>query len=244
MKRNALGAEAILLLRCCPFAVQGCFDSRPFSELMRSQGLEPELQELLLHAVLLLDHAQQAQQGEAGRAAAAAAAALPIREGSSAGMPAAAAAAAATDAAEPVNLPSAAGASSEGEQQREGAGSGQQQQAGPITAAAALDLLRVYMQSVGRYGQDTGPFLTPMYGCGELPQVGSISAGFIFGFGSRLISFSSMDWLDGLGSQAPGSAVTEKRGEDPGIRDAAAACACSHCLWRCSSGLFTQVFFC
>lgn len=34
----------------------------------------------------------------------------------------------------------------------------------------ALCMLRLYMDSLGRYGTDAGPFLTPMYGCGELPQ--------------------------------------------------------------------------
>ena len=39
-----------------------------------------------------------------------------------------------------------------------------------LTAADALRLLRLFVESVGRYGPDAGPFLTPMYGCGELPQ--------------------------------------------------------------------------
>ena len=29
----------------------------------------------------------------------------------------------------------------------------------------------VHSELLCRYGQDAGPFLTPMYGCGELPQV-------------------------------------------------------------------------
>lgn len=39
-----------------------------------------------------------------------------------------------------------------------------------LKAPEALNSLRSYVESCGRYGPDTGPFLTPMYGCGELPQ--------------------------------------------------------------------------
>ena len=41
---------------------------------------------------------------------------------------------------------------------------------GDLTGPQALPLFRMYLESVGRYGIDTGPFLSPMYGCGELPQ--------------------------------------------------------------------------
>lgn len=41
---------------------------------------------------------------------------------------------------------------------------------GDLTGIEALKLFKLYLESVGRYGVDTGPFLTPMYGCGELPQ--------------------------------------------------------------------------
>lgn len=40
----------------------------------------------------------------------------------------------------------------------------------PLSAAGALALLRLHAGSAGRYGEGTGPFLTPLYGCGELPQ--------------------------------------------------------------------------
>jgi Rab proteins geranylgeranyltransferase component A len=39
-----------------------------------------------------------------------------------------------------------------------------------MTCMKALELFKLYVESVGRYGIDTGPFLTPLYGCGELPQ--------------------------------------------------------------------------
>lgn len=41
----------------------------------------------------------------------------------------------------------------------------------PPSGREALDILKTYGESVGRYGIDTGPYLTPLYGCGELPQV-------------------------------------------------------------------------
>ena len=39
-----------------------------------------------------------------------------------------------------------------------------------LQGCEAIKLLRLYVASVGRYGIDAGPFLTPLYGCGELPQ--------------------------------------------------------------------------
>jgi hypothetical protein len=39
-----------------------------------------------------------------------------------------------------------------------------------VPAEEALRLLRRYVESAGRYGPAAGPLLTPMYGCGELPQ--------------------------------------------------------------------------
>lgn len=53
-------------------------------------------------------------------------------------------------------------------------------QSGPGSAGIASDslmsvedglkALRQYLSSVGRYGPNSGAFLTPMYGCAELPQ--------------------------------------------------------------------------
>lgn len=128
---------------------------------MRQQGLEPQLQALLLHAVLMADHAQQAQQaqqqqqppGPEGSAAAA------VQRGDSSGQLGGDVAAEAEAEAE------AAGAAEGGGEPAAAAAAEQ-----PMTAAAALRMLGVYMRSVGWYGQDAGPFLTPMYGCGELPQ--------------------------------------------------------------------------
>ncbi len=39
-----------------------------------------------------------------------------------------------------------------------------------LTCYKAMELFKLYIESVGRYGIDAGPFLTPLYGCGELPQ--------------------------------------------------------------------------
>jgi len=39
-----------------------------------------------------------------------------------------------------------------------------------VSAKDALKRLELYAESVGRYGPDAGPFLVPMYGCGELSQ--------------------------------------------------------------------------
>lgn len=49
-----------------------------------------------------------------------------------------------------------------------------------LTCSKALDLFKPYLESVGRYGIDAGPFLTPLYGCGELPQAFCRSAA-VFG---------------------------------------------------------------
>ena len=143
---------------CCLGPAQGSFDDRPFVELMQSQGLEPGLQALVLHAVLLLDHAQQAQQAQQqqqqphdAHGAAATTAGMPLGSGPAGVSPAAGAAEAAAGPA---------------------AGTADTAGAACITAAAALRLMDVHMRSVGRYGADAGPFLTPMYGCGELAQVG------------------------------------------------------------------------
>ena len=39
-----------------------------------------------------------------------------------------------------------------------------------MSVEEGLKAMRQYLSSVGRYGPDTGAFLTPMYGCAELPQ--------------------------------------------------------------------------
>lgn len=41
---------------------------------------------------------------------------------------------------------------------------------GDLACVAASALFRQYIGSLGRYGPATGPFLTPVYGSGELPQ--------------------------------------------------------------------------
>ena len=41
---------------------------------------------------------------------------------------------------------------------------------GLLSSEAGLTAMRQYLGSVGRYGPNTGALLTPMYGCGELPQ--------------------------------------------------------------------------
>lgn len=41
---------------------------------------------------------------------------------------------------------------------------------GLLSTEAGLAAMRQYLGSVGRYGPSTGALLTPMYGCGELPQ--------------------------------------------------------------------------
>ena len=41
---------------------------------------------------------------------------------------------------------------------------------GLLSTEAGLAAMRQYLGSVGRYGPNTGALLTPMYGCGELPQ--------------------------------------------------------------------------
>ncbi|GAB4822847.1 hypothetical protein N2152v2_009893 [Parachlorella kessleri] len=109
--------------------LQGCFDERPFALLMREQGLDMQLQALLLHAVLMQDQAQR-------------------------------------DVAPP-----ASGLEAPQETVPPDGDSGEQPPSAAVfSAAAALKLMGIHLGSVGRYGQDAGPFLTPMYGCGELPQ--------------------------------------------------------------------------
>ena len=39
-----------------------------------------------------------------------------------------------------------------------------------MSVKEGLKALRQYLSSVGRYGANSGAFLTPMYGCAELPQ--------------------------------------------------------------------------
>ena len=39
-----------------------------------------------------------------------------------------------------------------------------------MSAEQGLKALRQYLSSVGRYGPNSGAFLTPIYGCAELPQ--------------------------------------------------------------------------
>ena len=124
---------------------------------MAAQGLHPELRQLLLHGVLLQDVPEPAgaaaggASGPAARAAAGAAAQQQAQQQQ------------AQQAQQQQQQPVVA------EQALEGA-SAAAAELPPLSAAAALRLLRLYTQSSGRYGPGTGPFLTPMYGCGELPQ--------------------------------------------------------------------------
>ncbi|KAL4446312.1 hypothetical protein ABPG77_003119 [Micractinium sp. CCAP 211/92] len=102
--------------------LKDAFGAQPIRELLAGQGLDVQLQQALLHGVLLLDSCPPC--------------------GGSAG----------------------------------GGGSGAHNDAGAMAASDALERLRMFVQSAGRYGSGTGPFLTPLYGCGELPQAFSRTA--------------------------------------------------------------------
>jgi RAB protein geranylgeranyltransferase component A len=125
------------------------FDARPFVDLMQQQGLDRQLQQFVLYGVLLLDtqhlsfHEEPQQQSG--------------QQQQQSGQQQAASAAGAQLPSAPATL--------------EAAGGGEGHSSRVVTAQEALQLLSVYVESLERYGPGTGPFLTPMYGCGELPQV-------------------------------------------------------------------------
>lgn len=123
-------------------------DDVPFSDLLVREGLDAELRQFLLHGVLLQDWP------EGGGAPA-------VDSGPVHGSSAHASTAPQAEAA--------AGADQQPAQQHQPPGT-EPAAACQLSAAEALCLLRLYTQSAGRYGEDTGAFLTPMYGCGELPQ--------------------------------------------------------------------------
>ena len=75
--------------------------------------------------------------------------------------------------------------------------------AAPMPAGEALEALRRYAGSSGRYGPDAGPFLTPLYGCGEMPQARACEGG---GGG----------WGRGVGGEGVGGGGCAQRGGGEG----------------------------
>lgn len=40
-----------------------------------------------------------------------------------------------------------------------------------ITMDNGFEAMALYLKSAGRYRPDSGPFMIPQYGCGDVPQV-------------------------------------------------------------------------
>jgi hypothetical protein len=117
---------------CLPRPLQDAFGQQPARELLAQQGLDPHLQQLVLHGVLMQDHLP----GNDSNPHSSDAVSSSSTGGGGAGGSGEAAATAAAGAA--ASDSAAAG------------------QAHELSAADALERLRVYVQSAGRYGPDTG----------------------------------------------------------------------------------------
>ncbi len=157
---------------CCHFSLQDAFGAQPIRELLAAQGLDAQLQQALLHGVLLLDSCPPCG-GSSG--------------GGGSGAHNDAGAMAASDALERLRMfVQSAG--------RYGSGTGGARQLAPHaflhvpalawlgTLAAHPDYLlakplRASLETLlPRLAPLAGPFLTPLYGCGELPQAFSRTA--------------------------------------------------------------------
>ncbi|PRW45613.1 rab s geranylgeranyltransferase component A 2 [Chlorella sorokiniana] len=121
--------------------LKDAFDEQPITALLEQQGLDRQLQQSLLYGVLL-------DEGV-----------CPVSNPGSSSGSSGGTGGSSGGTAEPGHAAVT--------QQRPAQ---QQQQQQGMTAAEGLEQLRLFVQSAGRYGPDTGPFLTPLYGCGELPQ--------------------------------------------------------------------------
>ena len=114
------GSRCLHLCSCrAPSVSQDAFGQQPIQALLEQQGLDAQLQQSLLHGVLLLGTATAGSPSSSSRSG-----------GSSGG--------------------------SGGEQGGSVATPAGRQQPQQMSAAAALERLRLYVQSAGRYGPDTG----------------------------------------------------------------------------------------
>lgn len=137
--------------------MQDAFGGQPFVQLLQSEGLSEQLQDVVLYSIAMCDSNQAAAARDA-------AAGLPQTR-----SPAAAEAGGSTE------QQAEAGAQLPQEQARgsdaEGAGGGQR--AVLMTAEDGWRALQLYMASAGKYAAGGSAFMALLYGVGELPQVRS-----------------------------------------------------------------------
>jgi hypothetical protein len=129
---------------------QGAFDSRPLIDLLAAQGLDAALRGVVVHGIAMCDAAQLEPAHADNAAAVAAAAASGSGDGAAAALHGA--------GAEATTSSSAAATSSSGNTSS---------RASALTAAAGLRALRLYTESLGRYG-GRGAFMAPCYGSGAI----------------------------------------------------------------------------
>ncbi len=158
---------------------------QPLVSLLRSQGLSLLMQQFILYAVAMADSDQESlvpshsapakqqlpavDQHQPGSASASTSSSP-----SSSASPAAAVSqpvsGLATQPGTPSDTPSASASEHQSSAEATCADASPSSSAGVVSIEQGVKALRQYLSSVGRYGPSSGAFLTPMYGCAELPQ--------------------------------------------------------------------------
>lgn len=156
--------------------VQGQAACQPFCDLLQRHGLtNAGLQDYVLYAIALAGSAQPL----AGSSPPAVPSVPGDAAGGDAGDGAVEGAAASAPGSDPHAQASSSGSSMgeagvQGAVSNAGAAGGASgdgaQMTGVLTVAQGLARLGQYMESVGRYGHSSSPFITTLYGVGELPQ--------------------------------------------------------------------------
>jgi len=172
---------------------------QPLVTLLRSQGLSLLMRQLIMYAVAMADSDQESlitdqpanppselqptQASQPPVVARRASPAAPSADSAASSIMSSTSPAAATAGLQPGMSSSAASSASAASQSAPAAAAAEHQLAAEEPAAAAsastsgmmtveqgVQALRQYLSSVGRHGPSSGAFLTPMYGCAELPQ--------------------------------------------------------------------------
>jgi hypothetical protein len=145
----------ISCLMCCAVlccAAQDAFDGRPLVELLAAEGLDEQLQQVVLYGIAMADTPQQQQQHQ------------------QTGLSSSSQAAGTTTTPPPLEQrPEAAKEASQAAGQSDSSSSSSSSGSLLLTAAQGLAALQLYSSSLGRYG-GAGAFMAPCYGSGSLPE--------------------------------------------------------------------------
>lgn len=143
--------------------MQDAFGEQPFLEVLQSEGLSEQLQDIVLYSIALCDRDQ--------RAAAECRAAAGLEEAPSAAGSLMGGRSDSQSGAEQQQSEAGPQLSHEAPCSSEAEGAAEGQVPALMTAEDAWQALQLYMASTGKYAAGGSAFMALVYGVGELPQV-------------------------------------------------------------------------